>query len=44
MVEPTILCEEIWALLSQTIDEVISKCDPQIISFMVDNEFVGKPQ
>jgi hypothetical protein len=43
MVEPLILCEEIWVKLSQLIDKVIIQCHPQILTFMADNEDIGKP-
>lgn len=43
MVEPITLCEEIWMKLSQLIDKVITQCHPQILTFMTDNEDIGKP-
>ncbi|MBE7553722.1 MAG: hypothetical protein HS126_21860 [Anaerolineales bacterium] len=43
MIEPLTLCEEIWIKLSQLIDKVITQCHPQILTFMIDNEDIGKP-
>jgi hypothetical protein len=37
-VEPVTLCEEIWILLSNSIEEIIKKCKPQIYLFMSKNE------
>jgi hypothetical protein len=37
-VEPVTLCEEVWALLSSLIEDIIKECHPQIVTFVSKNK------
>lgn len=41
-VEPVTLCEEIWALLSALIEDIIKECQPQIVTFVAKSKLSGR--